>query len=138
LILQQEKQSSMGRPKKARTHPLPASKAAVTPAVGVQQAGAHLGTAAAAAAAPGQFMFGAHPATAGHDSEEDEETAEFRREAAELLQQRQQKQQVPAGLQQKQLDSAVKMFMSQLGVTKQVAEDALLATAEQHCRGPDE
>lgn len=126
----------MGRPKKARVHPAPSSKVAA--AGDTQQADACPSTAAAAAGALGQFTLGVHPPADGHDSEEDEEAAEFRREAAELLRQRQQKQQLPAGLQQKQLDNAVKMFMSQLGVSKQVAEDALLATAEQHCRDPDE
>lgn len=72
------------------------------------------------------------------DEEEDEEAAEFRREAAELLRQKQQQSALPGGLTQARLDQAARMMAGQMGVDRRLAEDALLATAEQHCQDPDE
>lgn len=73
------------------------------------------------------------------DEEEDEEAAEFRREAAELvLRQKQQQTALPGGLTQARLDQAARMMAGQMGVDRRLAEDALLATAEQHCQDPDE
>lgn len=79
------------------------------------------------------------PAHYDSDSElEDEEAAEFRREAAELLRQKQQQTALTGGLTQARLDQAARMMAVQMGVDRRLAEDALLATAEQHCQDPDE
>jgi hypothetical protein len=77
------------------------------------------------------------PPSSSEDEEEDEEAAEFRREAAELLRQKRQTA-LPGGLTQARLDQAARMMAGQMGVDRQLAEDALLATAEQHCQDPDE
>ena len=79
------------------------------------------------------------PRPHGADSEDDDdEAAEFRREAAELLKHRPRQSDLPGGLQQKQLDSAIRHFTSQTGISHQQATDALLATAEQHCKNFEE
>lgn len=89
----------------------------------------------AAAAAPAPNL--PDPRSAA-DSDEDDEAAEFRREAAELLRQRQQRAALPGGLSQKDLDSAVRAFTAQTGVDRNQAEDALLSTAEEHCKDFEE
>jgi len=114
----------MGRPKKARVH-----------FAGVDTAGASSAAAAATEfGLPGADADDVPRATDSWSSEDDDEAAEFRREAAELLKQKQRQNNLPGGLQQKQLDNAIKHFVSQTGISKAEAEDALLATAEQHCQ----
>jgi hypothetical protein len=95
--------------------------------------GAHAAAAAASVAAAklGQHA-DPHYSEDGEDEEEDEEAAEFRREAAELLKHRQQQSALPRGLKQKELDGAVSSLVSQAGISKQAAEDALLAIAEEY------
>lgn len=113
----------MGRPKKnVRVH-----------FAGVAAAGASSAAAAAAEQLRLADADGVPRATDSWSSEDDDEAADFRREAAELLKQKQRQNNLPGGLHQKELDNAIKHFVSQTGISKAEAEDALLATAEQHC-----
>lgn len=122
----------MGRPKKSRYLGVHASHG-VNTRVDYAAAAAQGAHAAAAAAAVAAAKLGQHTDPhASEEEEEDEEAAEFRREAAELLKHRQQQSALPRGLRQKELDGAVNSLVSQAGISKQEAEDALLATAEQY------
>jgi hypothetical protein len=128
----------MGRPKKSRYVGVHVSHAVVTrvdhaPAVAQ---GAHA-AAAAAAVATAKLVQHSDPQDSEQDEEEDEEAAEFRREAEELLKHRQQQSALPRGLRQKELDGAITSLV-EAGISKQEAEDALLATAEQHYTQFDE
>lgn len=127
----------MGRPKKARGGYSHAHRAAAaTAAAGGAYAAAEAYAAAAClvpkleARVPGRY--------GDEEEDEDSEEADFRREAAEMLKQRQQKAALPGGLSQKQLDNAISAFVSQTGVEKSQAEDALLSTAEQYCKDFEE
>lgn len=64
----------------------------------------------------------------------DDELAEFKREAAQLMQKAQPKQHLPAGLDASILESAVKQLQNGLGLSKEDAEEALLAVYEEHGR----
>jgi hypothetical protein len=59
---------------------------------------------------------------------------EFKREAAQLYKQAAPKQVLPAGLSASALAAAVKQLVAELGLTKDDAEEALLATAEEHSK----
>jgi hypothetical protein len=74
------------------------------------------------------------PAAAAAAEEEDEEDLEFKREAAQLYKQAAPKQVLPAGLSSSALTAAVKQLVAELGLSKADAEEALLATAEEHCK----
>jgi hypothetical protein len=73
-------------------------------------------------------------AAAAGAEEEDEEDLEFKREAAQLYKQAALKQVLPAGLSASALAAAVKQLVSDIGLSKADAEEALLATAEEHCK----
>ncbi|KAF6262563.1 hypothetical protein COO60DRAFT_615276 [Scenedesmus sp. NREL 46B-D3] len=71
---------------------------------------------------------------AAAEEEEDEEDLEFKREAAHLFKQVAPKQVLPAGLSASTLAAAVKQLVAEMGLSKADAEEALLATAEEHCK----
>jgi hypothetical protein len=65
------------------------------------------------------------------DSSDEDEDAQFRREAAEMRQKAEQQQQT-AGINQGILNSAIKQLCKEGSLQPSVAESALLATAEEH------
>lgn len=121
----------MGRPKKSRLVGVHVSHGVVTRVDHAPAAAQGAHAAAAAAVAAAKLAQHSDPQDS-EEEEEDEEAAEFRREATELLKNRQQQSALPRGLRQKELDGAISSLVSQTGISKQVAEDALLATAEQY------
>lgn len=105
-----------------------------------RHAQAHAAALAAAAAeqARQQLLDAAsHPApkhTYSSDDEEDEDFAEFKKQAAQLAEQAKPQPVLPEGLEPGKFAAALQQLQQHLGISQNVATDALLATAEQHWR----
>lgn len=100
------------------------------------QAATQAAAAAAAEQARQQLLKAALTVAPKHtydsDDENDEDFAEFRQQAAQLAGQAKLPPVLPDGLDPGKFATALQQLQQHLGITQEVASDALLATAEQH------
>lgn len=75
--------------------------------------------------------------TYSSDDEDDEDFAEFRKQAAQLVEQVKLGPVLPEGLEPGKFATALQQLQQHLSISQEVASDALLATAEQHWRDYD-